>query len=872
MGQDSNETVEDLEAGYEQLSRSDPAVALDQLTETLDALDQLDAEPAARGRVLRHAALAARSMRDLSRSQGLIDQALELAAADGDDKGIVLHNLTKSFNHMLTGQDEEAIALVSSLDGGDDQTLQTMIDVQKATILGRLGRNRDAIETLDRTVDRLGATGDGFVTMQTFKNRGMFLARDGQYERSVDDARQALTLAEELDLDFEAAFCRHNIGLAASYAGDLPEAFEHFTAAERRMRELAGSDFEAKAGHCRALLTAGLFTDAAEMADEAATACEAADHHVDGADTWLLAASAWLEAGRPDHAADRANRARRTFRDQDRPGWVAVADLILATVATRTDRNLDPTDLDEPIARLDEAGLHRDLIEARLLRAEALADQASDAAVAELEAIRPSVNRGSFDLQLAMATTEAVVLDRIGDQAAAQTAANAGYQLLADHQALLGASDLRAGVRQHGERLGRFGLERSVSRGDAEEALVWMDRMDVASATPRPVRPPRDAALGRALAQLRALDSDDESRRQLEADIQALARSARATGQSMEPLAPDALRSALGSQTAVCIARVHDEFVAVVLSGDETRLVALGPTDRAERLARSIRADLRRRAVDPNRAKTSRILETMSRFDQLLAPLEIGRRPVTISPPAELFSVPWASLPSRIGAPTSVTTSLTSWAAATQPGRPETRAFVAGPNLALAEAEIDELATGSARPGDSAGPSHSTGHRTPVRRLAGEEATVAATLAAMDGAGVVHIAAHGTTRPDNPLFSGLQLTDGDLNVYEIDDLDHPPGLVVLSACHLGLSVDQPGRQLLGVVTGLLSVGTSAVLASSLPVPDDRSTVSMMTEFHQHLQRGQGPAAAWAAVQQACADRDDQEGLIDTATFSLFGRG
>ena len=193
----------------------------------------------------------------------------------------------------------------------------------------------------------------------------------------------------------------------------------------------------------------------------------------------------------------------------------------------------------------------------------------------------------------------------------------------------------------------------------------------------------------------------------------------------------------------------------------------------------------------------------------------------------------------------------TSWSAARRPQADRRIAFIAGPDLDFADDEIERLA----------GPSDLV--------LRSSESTVDKALDLLEGSSVAHIVAHGQARTDNPLFSGLRLADGELNAYEIGDLVRPPEIVVLSACHLGLPAEAAGHELLGMVTGLLTTGTRCVVASALPVPDHRSTIELMTRLHRFLADGLAPAAAWAEVQRTCAD-DEQ--LLDTASFSVFGRG
>ena len=65
-------------------------------------------------------------------------------------------------------------------------------------------------------------------------------------------------------------------------------------------------------------------------------------------------------------------------------------------------------------------------------------------------------------------------------------------------------------------------------------------------------------------------------------------------------------------------------------------------------------------------------------------------------------------------------------------------------------------------------------------------ATAADVLAALDGAWLAHIAAHGTFRADNPMFSSILLDDGPLTVHDFERLGRTPYRLVLSSCDSGV--------------------------------------------------------------------------------------
>jgi CHAT domain-containing protein len=163
--------------------------------------------------------------------------------------------------------------------------------------------------------------------------------------------------------------------------------------------------------------------------------------------------------------------------------------------------------------------------------------------------------------------------------------------------------------------------------------------------------------------------------------------------------------------------------------------------------------------------------------------------------------------------------------------------LVAGPGLGTGGAEVDVLAR--TVPG--------------ATLLRDGAATVEASLAALDGAALAHVAAHGDFRPDSPMFSSLVLDDGPLTVHDLELLDHAPHRFVLSACESGMSVPVGSDELLGLTSALLSLGTAGVLASVAEV-NDEATVPFMLDLHRALASGVGlPDALLEARRQAAGD-------------------
>jgi CHAT domain-containing protein len=142
---------------------------------------------------------------------------------------------------------------------------------------------------------------------------------------------------------------------------------------------------------------------------------------------------------------------------------------------------------------------------------------------------------------------------------------------------------------------------------------------------------------------------------------------------------------------------------------------------------------------------------------------------------------------------------------------------------------------------------------------------VAAVMRALDGATVAHLACHGRFRSDSPLFSSLELADGPLDAYELQNLRRPPQLIVLSACDLATSDTRPGDELLGFAAALIGMGTRTIIASVMPVPDSGAK-RLMISLHHHLTAGDPPSVALAKAQQRRGSRGyGQAGFVCLGT-------
>jgi hypothetical protein len=355
--------------------------------------------------------------------------------------------------------------------------------------------------------------------------------------------------------------------------------------------------------------------------------------------------------------------------------------------------------------------------------------------------------------------------------------------------------------------------------------------------------------------------ADSESREQLRRRRQALQRQIRARSWSVRgsdsvdqtPNIAD-VRVALDGAALLTLFGIDDDIHGIVLTRRGCWMQRLTTMAEAERLCRRITADLDVLALshvpEPLRASARNSLARDLRIlDQLLlTPLNLPDVPIVVVPPGRLAALPWADLPSLKGQPLTIAPSAAAWLEAH--ARFRTRSgpvvAVAGPGLGRADQEV----TGVAQ------------HWPACETLTGADVTGEAFLSAIDGAQLVHVAAHGRHERESPLFSSISLIDGPVVGYDLDRIAQPPQQVVLSACELGQATVRPGDEALGLTRALLHSGTSTIISGVAKVSDE-GTADLMVDYHRRLAAGAAPAYALADALQAAPN---------PIPFACFGAG
>jgi len=115
------------------------------------------------------------------------------------------------------------------------------------------------------------------------------------------------------------------------------------------------------------------------------------------------------------------------------------------------------------------------------------------------------------------------------------------------------------------------------------------------------------------------------------------------------------------------------------------------------------------------------------------------------------------------------------------------------------------------------------------------EATIDTVRSQLIKASIVHFSCHGTANLDDPLNSGLLMSDGLLTLRDILalNLSEQGGirLAILSACETGLSGVENADEAINLPTGLLQAGVAGVVGSLWAV-SDLSTRLLLVKFYE----------------------------------------
>jgi tetratricopeptide (TPR) repeat protein len=834
------------------------ALALARPSEALAAARQVLAQhPSASQAAVAHqaAGVVLRHFGDIGEAIEELKDAHRFARKAGDParESDVLASLGVA--RLLAGQTRRGLSAVDAVLRGSHGVPAGRILIRRAYALWVLGRYAEALQDAQAAVDLLSGTGDLVWEARARHHRAAAYFAVGDTERADGDYARAETLYATCGQHLEYANAREERAAVAHARGDLPTALAHLDHAQDLFDQLGVFEAEVVVNKCTVLLAAGLARDALREVDAAVSTIER-DHGSAARRAELLYSSALAAAA--THDLDLAQRrsadALRMFRRQQRPWWAARAELVLLDCRFRGgDRSAPLLQAARRVtARLDALDTAR-AVDAHLLTGRLALDRGRrDEAGRHLRSAAGARHRGQLRTRSAGWLAQATWCEAEGRWRGMLAACDRGLALLDLHMRTLGATELRTLATAQGTELAGMALQYAVRRGDARLFLEWSERWRATVLRVTPVRPPPDSDLVADLAALRnvaaRLDHAPDGRtaapalqrehRRLEAAVRqrVLHTPAVAVGDA-EPFVTADLLEQLGETDLLQLADVDGQLYAVVATGARLRLEHVGPTQGAIRSVAhalfALRREGSRRGIHRlDLAEIGRRLEVSLLGDSVRL---LRGGPVVVVPTGRLHAVPWGLMPSLRERATAVAPSASAWLRARRAVRPaESRVvLVGGPRLSTGGAEVRRLAA----------------QYPEAVVLAEGDAVVERVMAAMDGAWLVHMAAHGTFRADSPLFSAIELDDGPLTVYDLERLRRAPYRVVLSSCSSAVGAAVGADELLGLVSALISLGSAGVVASVVPV-NDPATVPLMLALHDHLRGGSGLAEALTLARHA----------------------
>jgi tetratricopeptide (TPR) repeat protein len=738
--------------------------------------------------------------------------------------------------------------------------------LRRGGALSVLGDHSAALADLSSAITSLRLADDQVWEARALTARAFTHLAFGSVRRAEVDLQRAEQLFTANGQELESADAVVHRGVLALRNGDLPAALASFDEAEHRFDEIGTSDPTLSIERCRALLAAGLPGDALAETDNAIERLdEIRGQQTKRAELLLAGAASALAAGLPDRALQRADEAVELFGRQDRRWWLAHARLAQLRAAFA---------VGPPDAALLRAG-RRSVRELANLRSPelalagllagriALAVGQMGTAEEFLAAAGRQRNRGPALSRVVGWQAEALRAELAGDSRRLLGACRRGLDLIDEHRSALGSSELRALASLHGAELAMLGQRHALRLGRPRLLLAWSERWRANALAVPAVRPVDDELLqadlvalrstARRLAAVRArkIPSAALQREQLRLERAVRARVLAAGGASRPgaeaPAAFDVgvLLDELGDDRLIEIAAVDGELQLLVCGSGRVRRYATGPMTRVFRAFDFARFGLHRLARRRSASHADYALDLLRHAGRQLedalfgqAVRQLGDGALVLVPPSGLHAVPWSLLPSLHGRAVSIAPSASAWLRARRSLDGSSSGgvvLVYGPGLAYAGEEVAQLAHMYAGDGD-------------VSTLGGGTADVAQVLAAIEGARLAHIAAHGTFRADSPLFSALRMDDGPLTAYDLERLTRAPRRIVLSSCDSGRGATASADELLGLTSALIPLGTAGLVASVVPV-NDAAAVPLMAGLHRRLRRGASLAEALCDARQ-----------------------
>lgn len=763
------------------------------------------------------------------------------------------------------GRSEEAFALLDADSMRVSPELDGKAHNQRGAMLVELGRLPEALRSFRRAFELhnqcgyLAGEGRALLNMAAAASE---IGDQRQAERWYEDAWKLNREAGQLVM---CAMIEGNLGYVASRKGDFGAAISWYGRGRQSFAELGDVELLVavlEVDHAGTLLDVGLYDEARKAAESARRSSSAGSNHTLSLQADLLLGEAQLRLQLDAEARRTLERARTAARQLGLQPWLLRCDYLSMQLEASA---LEPTELSAAttatvVDGMVAAGWHREALRTIAVGAHALAAIGRDSDALQLLRSVTGIDTSRAD-PIDRCHRDALVALLTDDLSTLQTAIDHGFVEINRQRHLLASAELRARLGRRTRDFREIALDRPLREADAVRVLEIENEMRSATSPSQTdarivdLRSQlRDHRVRQQEARLNGGPSDElvQDLRKLEKKLLAhLAPSERAL-----PHLDVADVSSLGTD-AVCITYIeHRGQLHAVVTDDQPRLVELGPLEKIGAAVRSQQMSLRRMAAGRGRQNQQRIETVNLRLDALLvAPLglEPDRR-VVIVPDGAVAGISWAGLPTLTARSLAIAPSLRK---------------LLSDRSQVAVSTADLLTSGSlGHGGDDVAAIAEIWRDAAIKTAVTTDATRGDTVRAFSTSDLVHVAAHGEFRSDNPFFSSIALADGPLMLVDLDRAGHAPGLVVLASCEAGASHDV-GSELIGTTDALLALGTRAVVAPTVIV-DDAAAHRFVVDLHCAMSDGLAIDASVRRARLAALDRSTDEDTAAALAFQVHG--
>ncbi len=781
---------------------------------------------------------------------------------------------------IYLGRYEEArgwadLAEAAFLRHGDALRL-ARLDSNVGNIHFRLDQPNQAISRYERALAALTELGDSKDVAAVLSNLVVSHTSLGQFHQALDYYRQTTELTRSHGLAPLTAQADYNIAYLYFLRGDYAQARRAYYHSREVCRQTGDAYHAALCDldESELALELNLTEEGHALARRAAAAFGKLGMRYEQAKAYVNLGVAASQRGELPGAGRLLRRGRALFAAEGNRVWPALIDLLRAVVAFHEGRFVVAQRLGAAAGRtlaettMPTRAAHCQLLLARLWLREGQLDRAG--AIGR-QTLASGLTASSPSLGFHAHLLEGEVRERQGRWAQAVVSYEAARAVLEDLRGRLDMEDLRISLLKDKlavyEALVSMALDSASAAGSGENqarALLLVQQAKSRSLVDRLLHPAPDGNSGDALSdsaeQLRRdlnwhyrqielaalLERRDlasvtagelrhraeELEKQLSEEYAARRAGVKAATPAPAPLdAVDALHSAIPESCALVeYFEARGELWAFGLRDGRLSVQRLGSTAPLRQECRLLRFQMGRASVP---GKQTRLAEAQHHLRELyrllIGPIEdwlSGCGHLVFAPHRLLHAIPFAALHDGARAvidrfTVSYAPSASVYAACRRPrvaeAVPRHSCVIAAPDPRNPHIEAEARAVAGLIPGS--------------RLYTGENATRQTFLGeAAGGAHIMHLAAHGIFRQDNPMFSALQLAGERLSLLDLMSARCDVDLLTLSSCNSGLSLPVGGDELLGLMRGFLASGVRRLVASLWEV-DDAATSDFMRSFY-----------------------------------------